>query len=318
MIDSTGRPYSWGKGYIGMGNEVTKVNMPAMIETNTDNRIFTDIFANEDSVVFYAPIRVYGVEPRCGPASGGTLIKIVGTGFANSDRLRVRFTYGDLSQEVSCQYNDEDKSLFCKTPKFEEFEGQQHPSLKLPCNCIISVTMDGIHYSECEAIFKIYSNEIYLTSINPKCGGIQGGTSLTLLINIDDVTAQSIQNLRIGFQPKKGSMNPDNSKNSIENGQNSHRLDGQKSFQSLHESQKSSVKGSRSILQAYGAQDPLIQTQYDDLTQEDPMAGWTWTDAKFDNGTIMCVVPAIDFGKMNGADQEGGAMQYNVDVALNG
>jgi len=110
-------------------------------------------------------------------------------------------------------------------------------------------------------------------------------------------------------------MNPDNSKNSIENGQNSHRLDGQKSFQSLHESQKSSVKGSRS---AYGAQDPMIQTQYDDLTQEDPMAGWTWTDAKFDNGTIMCVVPAIDFGKIHGADQEGGAMQYNVDVALNG
>ena len=102
-------------------------------------------------------------------------------------------------------------------------------------------------------------------------------------------------------------MNPDNS---IENG---HRLDGQKSFQSLHESQKSSVKGSRS---AYGAQDPMIQ--YDDLTQEDPMAGWTWTDAKFDNGTIMCVVPAIDFGKIHGADQEGGAMQYNVDVALNG
>ncbi len=106
-----------------MGKEVTKINMPTMIETNTENRIFTDIFANEDSVVFYAPIRVFGVEPRCGPASGGTIIKIVGTGFVNSDRLRVRFTYGDLSQEVSCQYNEEDQSLYCKTPKFEEFEG---------------------------------------------------------------------------------------------------------------------------------------------------------------------------------------------------
>lgn len=28
MIDSNGRPYSWGKGYIGMGDKVTKVNMP--------------------------------------------------------------------------------------------------------------------------------------------------------------------------------------------------------------------------------------------------------------------------------------------------
>lgn len=80
-----------------MGEQVTKVNVPTVIETNTKNRIFTDIFSNENSVVFYAPIRVFEVEPRCGPAVGGTIIKIVGTGFVNSDKLRVRFTYGDLS-----------------------------------------------------------------------------------------------------------------------------------------------------------------------------------------------------------------------------
>jgi hypothetical protein len=184
-----------------------------MIETNTQNRIFTDIFSNENSVVFYAPIRVFELEPRCGPASGGTIIKIVGTGFVNSDKLRVRFTYGDLSQEVSCQFDPSDSTLLCRTPKFEEtYEGrQQHPSLKWPCNCIISVTMDGIHYSECEETFKIYSNDIYLTSINPKCGSIHGGTSLTLLINIDETTSQSIQNLKIGFQPKQ-TVNGDNSK----------------------------------------------------------------------------------------------------------
>ena len=28
MIDSTGRPFSWGKGYIGMGDKVTKLNVP--------------------------------------------------------------------------------------------------------------------------------------------------------------------------------------------------------------------------------------------------------------------------------------------------
>ena len=93
------------------------------------------------------------------------------------------------------------KCLFCKTPKFEEFE--DHPSLKLPCNCILSVTMDGINYSECEEAFKIYSNEIHLTSINPKCGSVTGGTELTLLINIDEVTASNLFHLTIGFQPKK-------------------------------------------------------------------------------------------------------------------
>jgi hypothetical protein len=107
--------------------------------------------------------------------------------------------------------------------------------------------MDGIHYSECEATFKIYSNEITLTSINPKCGDIQGGTTITLLVNIDEVTASTIQNLKIGFQPRKN-LSIENSKNSLENGQPSHRLDGQKSYQSLHESHKSSVRGSRSIL----------------------------------------------------------------------
>jgi hypothetical protein len=32
-----------------------------MIETNTENRIFTDMFANDDSVLFYAPLRVYSI-----------------------------------------------------------------------------------------------------------------------------------------------------------------------------------------------------------------------------------------------------------------
>jgi hypothetical protein len=68
-----------------------------MIETNTDNRIFTDIFSNDDSVLFYAPIRVYDLTPSSGPSRGNTTISITGTGFVASDKLRVRFTYGDLS-----------------------------------------------------------------------------------------------------------------------------------------------------------------------------------------------------------------------------
>jgi hypothetical protein len=46
--------------------------------------------------------------------------------------------------------------------------------------------MDGINYSECEEPFKIYSNEIYLTTINPKCGSVSGGSNITLGINIDE------------------------------------------------------------------------------------------------------------------------------------
>jgi len=185
---------------------------------------------------------------------------------------------------VSCQYDERDKSLLCKTPKFEEFEGQQHPSLKWPCNCVISVTMDGIHYSECEQAFKIYSNDLFLTSINPKSGSITGGTTLTMLVNLDEATASAIQNLRIGFQPKKN-MASESSKNTIVEG-NSHRLEQQRSYQSLHESHKSSVRGSHSILQGYEHQN--------DLRYEDPMAAWTWTEAVYENGTVTCRVPALE------------------------
>lgn len=69
----------------------------------------------------------------------------------------------------------------------------------MPCQCVISITLDGINYSECEENFNIYSNDIYLTSINPKCGPVIGGTNLTLLINIDEETAKTLYNLTIGF-----------------------------------------------------------------------------------------------------------------------
>jgi hypothetical protein len=95
-IDEYGHPYSWGKGSIGHGTN-SILDMPKMIETNTDNRIFTDIYSNDDSVLFYAPIRVYSINPSSGPSRGNTTISITGTGFVGSEKLRVRFTYGDLS-----------------------------------------------------------------------------------------------------------------------------------------------------------------------------------------------------------------------------
>lgn len=91
-----GNPFSCGKYPIGLSEQgCTKVFKH--ISVNTENRIFTDIFTNENSAVLYAPIRVYEISPKCGPASGNTLIEIVGTGFVNSDKLKVRFSYGDLS-----------------------------------------------------------------------------------------------------------------------------------------------------------------------------------------------------------------------------
>jgi len=85
-------------------------------------------------------------------------------------------------------------------------------SLNLPCDCYLSVTLDGVNFSDCEETFKIYSNEIFLTAVNPKCGSVVGGSQVTLSIEIDPVTASCLQNLKIGFQPKGKKLQSDSSK----------------------------------------------------------------------------------------------------------
>ena len=79
-LDTAGKPYSWGSGYIGHGGK-SCVKAPKMIvqpstkqSTGTDNRIFTDIYASSDGCLFYAPIRVYEIYPKCGPSKGNTVI----------------------------------------------------------------------------------------------------------------------------------------------------------------------------------------------------------------------------------------------------
>lgn len=177
-IDSKGTPYSFGKGFLGHNGETADAQ-PKAIET--DRRIFTDVFASSDSVLFYAPIRVFAIEPKCGPSKGGTQVKITGTGFLDSDKMRVRFSAGQHSQEVDCSFQ-KDGCLIATTPIFDT-EGDQN--IQLPCDANISVTMDGTNYSECEEQFKIYSNDNYLTSVNPKCGSVAGGTEITMAIEID-------------------------------------------------------------------------------------------------------------------------------------
>jgi hypothetical protein len=55
--------------------------------------------------------------------------------------------------------------------------------------------------------------------------------------------------------------------------------------------------------------------QLEDLANEDPLAGWLWTSAVYENGTISCTVPQMD----ESLNQDGSTiLSYNVDVALNG
>mmetsp|Transcript_9367 Transcript_9367/g.14230 ORF Transcript_9367/g.14230 Transcript_9367/m.14230 type:complete len:195 (-) Transcript_9367:905-1489(-) len=187
-------------------------------------------------------------------------------------------------------------SLVCKTPKFEEYDGEKHPSVHLPCDCYLSVTMDGINYSECEMPFKIYSNEISLTSLVPKSGSVKGGSDLTLLIDIDQTTADSIHNLTVGFQPKSKKGQTTN---------NPSRLDANKnSRQSLNDS---SQRGSRVNITA-----GFEGNQGRDFTSE--LVNYTCAEGRYENGQIICKVPTLPPGQFDPDSN----LQYNVDIALNG
>jgi len=41
-----------------------------------------------------------------------------------------------------------------------------------------------------------------MTSIEPKCASVEGGTELILNINIDDLTASYLKHLTVGFQAR--------------------------------------------------------------------------------------------------------------------
>ncbi len=59
-------------------------------------------------------------------------MSIVGTGLVDSDKLKVRFTFGNVHKEVFCSFEPGNNSIYCQTPSFEEFEGQPNASLDLP------------------------------------------------------------------------------------------------------------------------------------------------------------------------------------------
>ena len=118
-IDENGKIYSWGRGYIGHPEHCTSQTLPRQITSNTRNRVFQDIVTSESTIGFFAPVRAFSISPKCGPVSGGTLLTILGTGLKGTTRMKARFSYGEISQEVGCRFDEETRAICCKTPYFE-------------------------------------------------------------------------------------------------------------------------------------------------------------------------------------------------------
>lgn len=184
------------------------------------------------------------------------------------------------------------------------------------------MTTDGINYSECEETFQIYSNQIYLNSVTPKCGSVSGGAELTLGIDIDPVTAKSLFHLTIGFQPKKRrAINPQASRKelmqssitknpSVEETVNEEEKEVRQ--RTLNASQHSSIKGSMANIavpsQSEVPINPLDITTNDAQLETD---NWVCSAGHYENGKIICIVPELDEFTLDN-------LQFNVDVALNG
>lgn len=91
-------------------------------------------------------MRSLSVRPNYGPSCGGTLITIVGTGFANTTNQAIRFKYGNYTMETSLVLDPLTESFSCQTPRFEDVSEE---IIKWPLLCDLEVTLDGKIYSKC-------------------------------------------------------------------------------------------------------------------------------------------------------------------------
>ncbi|EGR29393.1 rcc1 family hect domain protein, putative [Ichthyophthirius multifiliis] len=275
-IDINGQLWSWGGGNLGHKNNHFQ-DLPRKITQNTQNRKFSEIHATSNSAVFFAPMRIMSVRPNYGPSCGGTLISLLGTGFTETGKQGLRFQFKNYKIEIALNYDHQTESFYCQTPKFDDISEEV---IQWPLISQLEVTLDGKIYTECEESFLIYSSKIQMTSIEPKCASVEGGTLLALNINIDDLTASYLKYLTVGFQQRlrKDTINI----------------------------QQNSTKNKKNSLQKII--NPL------DLDISDPeleKENWVCVQGEYDKGKITCEVPKL-------ADYNSESLNFNVDVSLNG
>ena len=84
----------------------------------TDNKKFTKVFANDDSMILFCPFSPLYFKPGLVPSSGNTQLTFFGNGFVNSGSQVVRFTLEEDQIEAALEYDEKTNTFFCKTPVF--------------------------------------------------------------------------------------------------------------------------------------------------------------------------------------------------------
>ena len=112
---------------------------PAKLTEGTDNKRFSKIFANEDTLVIFAPFSPTYFKPALVPSKGGTEMTFFGTGFTDTGSQSIVFTFGKVSQEIPLQYDPKTSTFYCQVPNFDA----KRNDIAYPVECEVLISLDG-------------------------------------------------------------------------------------------------------------------------------------------------------------------------------
>ena len=305
LISETGKLYTCGTGDIGHG-DLGMVKLPKIV---SGQRLYSHVYCNDTSVVAFGPLRILSVSPNCGPATGNTILSILGTAFKGLQKLSVRFLFGGISRDVRGNFDKLSRTIFVNTPNFLEFA----PTMELPCECTIQVTFDGHFFTEYPEKFLIYPNNIKANSIEPKCGPIAGNTPLQIKINLKNIPQKYLFSLTVGFQARTITVEQANKRFKGKSKSNSESI--AEDSKVISENQNNQNSNNQNTLQNITTKEGQIINPMDieNLESQLDQPNWICCFATYDmdNNLLTCNIPKIE--NYNSLQPE-----YNVDIAING
>lgn len=313
IIVDGGNLYSCGSGDIGHG-EVGVVKFPRLIY---DQRIYSEIFCNNNSVVCFCPLKIISVSPNFGPCTGNTILSIIGSALKEFPKLSVRFDFNGIKKEVKANFDKLSKTIFVKTPNFIE----NCPNMQLPAKCKVLVTFDGAYFTEYKDDFLIYSNANRKPiALTPKCGPIEGGSEMKIQIDLKGIEEKYLFQLTVGFQAKPLNNDAnDKKKLKMNKRRNSKQNDVESSRISKYSKISSEERSHLANNMNYGQDNNQLFSMNNEINPLDmhpnnphlDKANWYCTGGVYENEFITCKIPKIDGFNQN-------TSEYSVDISLNG
>lgn len=304
MISEDGDLYSCGSTNIGHGDH-GMVKLPKKLQ---DKRQYSEVFCNDNAVVAFCPLRILSISPNSGPATGDTLLSIIGSALKDFPKLSVRFKIGDLERDSKAHFDPISASIFVKTPNFLDYD----KDLVLPAFVSILVTFDGSYFTSYHEKFLIYPNKMKVQSIEPRNGPTTGGALMSLNINLDEIPENYLFSLTVGFQQKELAVAV--SQNKKKNRKTT------KTYSEPDDSKTSSVADDKSNYGFNNNQSKVLEIDHkhssNTIIQElsnrkQEYETYYCCHGTYANGQVTCTIPQIpNFSRSKSL--------YNVDYAING